>query len=110
MVLFAYQEGPSPATPLEISVAPTGAFLRPSPGGPAAFEGAPGPTGDAQFASGAWQVGYYSAGTFFAQYATPIPGFARRLAYGWETPANGLAEIRRKLGITFALPPVEPVG
>jgi hypothetical protein len=59
-----------------------------------------------QVPGGTWWVGHYLPGpeprAFIQEFMTPIRGYARRLAYGWATPLNGLTDVRRQLRITIA--------
>jgi hypothetical protein len=62
--------------------------------------------------NGNYLVGLLAAdgATFTSQFSTVLGGYARILAYGWETPSNGLADVRRALGITLAIQAPQPVG
>jgi hypothetical protein len=72
--------------------------------------GAPVPSAQPSASGAGWDVGTTPpGGTFVPQYTSASGTKARWLAYGWATGANGLADVRRALGITigrFAEPPI----
>ncbi len=117
MTLAEMMQGPSPYSPAELD-ALAGSGLYPdlaaemAANGQAAAFAAGLPVPACVQVGGAWQVGSLAPDgvTFACQFTATMGWQARRLAYGWNSPANGLATIRQALGITLGAAAPQPIG